>query len=214
MLELWFHRILKTTRNKDVYVLRFWENNYHHADHKGRPASSSTQPAIAETSETNLSIEEVITDSIDSTLTIPNAPDSQSIPNVNDVSVDNLGQSDQGRMIQKEKKENQRQKNKEALQNEESYQNRRGNLVPAKIFEFTNCNCHYKCSSTLKREDRENIFSRYWKLGSWDAQSSFIRSNTVLVSVWNANMFSNFKTHWIFVRTMMGIANCFSVFFS
>ena len=37
-------------------------------------------------------------------------------------------------------------------------------------------NCRYKCNNNVPDPDRQEIFSKYWALGSWDLQTAFISS--------------------------------------
>ena len=58
----------------------------------------------------------------------------------------------------------------------EAYINTRGILQRAKFFKPSSHLCRYKCGDNISVDEREKIFHAYWKLGSWDFQTSFIIS--------------------------------------
>ena len=58
------------------------------------------------------------------------------------------------------------------------YVNSKGIEVKPKEFKYHDCKCRLKCSANLPEEDRKEIFANYWKLGSWDLQTSFIAKTT------------------------------------
>ena len=53
------------------------------------------------------------------------------------------------------------------------YQRLDGKIVNKKEFTFISCNCRNKCSD-LSKEKRQKIFSDFWNIGDWQAQSNYI----------------------------------------
>lgn len=55
------------------------------------------------------------------------------------------------------------------------YTNRKHQEVAPPQFMYIKCKCSNDCND-LSLEMRRQIFEDFWRLGSWDAQSSFLRS--------------------------------------
>ena len=58
----------------------------------------------------------------------------------------------------------------------QSYHSSKGAKISAKEFKYLPCKCVFRCDTNLPEEARQEIFARFWKLGSWDAQTVFIYS--------------------------------------
>ena len=75
------------------------------------------------------------------------------------------------------RKLNKRKMNKVLKQSGKTHYNYNGEICPQKEFTFHDCKCNFNCKS-LTTEERKNIFEHFWKLGSWDSQTTFICSTT------------------------------------
>ena len=56
----------------------------------------------------------------------------------------------------------------------------KGKFKPQKLFKFQPCQCKYKCRY-VQEEDRQKLFSKFWKSGCWQTQNNFI-SSTIKIS--------------------------------
>ncbi|CAB3247308.1 unnamed protein product [Arctia plantaginis] len=91
--------------------------------------------------------------------------------------------SDEDSFTQTSKQSRKRQKNistwkknirKQRRNEGKEYVSTKGKTVPAKVLESFNHVCRYQCNSFTESE-RKTIHSEYWNLGSWEAQTNFIR---------------------------------------
>ncbi|XP_018021044.1 uncharacterized protein LOC108677334 [Hyalella azteca] len=62
------------------------------------------------------------------------------------------------------------------------YTNRKQQEVAPPQFKFITCKCNNDCHD-LSLEMRRQVFDNFWQLGSWNAQSSFLRSTMTEVEV-------------------------------
>lgn len=59
----------------------------------------------------------------------------------------------------------------------QSYIDRKMNLHKAKKLREYNHQCRFHCNTNITHEQREAIFKDYWKLGSWELQTSFLNGS-------------------------------------
>lgn len=69
--------------------------------------------------------------------------------------------------------------NRAARNSGNEYFTKKGKFVPKKSFKFHICSCTNDCK-TINFEERQDIFDKYWGMQSWQAQSNFILSATVI----------------------------------
>ena len=72
---------------------------------------------------------------------------------------------------------------KRMRQSGESYQDRKGEFVPAKVYQFALCKCFLQCHSKVNDDARKSYFSDFWKISDWNVQSNVIRSSITEVPV-------------------------------
>ena len=63
---------------------------------------------------------------------------------------------------------------KHLRQTGQSYHSPDGTNHPAKEFKYLSCKCVYRCDTHFSEEVRREIFSSFWNLGSWNAQTTFL----------------------------------------
>ena len=72
---------------------------------------------------------------------------------------------------------------KRMRQSGESYQDRKGGVVPAKVCQFASCKCFLQCHSKLDDDARKIYFADFWKTSDWNVQSNVFRSSITEVPV-------------------------------
>jgi len=71
----------------------------------------------------------------------------------------------------------------------QKYISKQGKVVPERSVKGKDCNkCRFKCSQKVSKEERQNIFSLYWKLGDYDKQRSFICTNVTVAETKRCNV--------------------------
>ena len=93
-----------------------------------------------------------------------------------------------------ERKGDRRSEKKRLRQLGQSYKNFKEEVVAEQAFTYITCKCTNQCGTAVTREERETLFERFWKLGSWNAQSTFLTLCIKEVSRISAYIFFSFFT--------------------
>lgn len=73
-----------------------------------------------------------------------------------------------------------RSRAKKARNEGKMYTDRKGTVHQARNLQQYNHNCRYGCNANILEDKRQSIFNSFWKLGTWDLQTSFLCSSIIL----------------------------------
>ncbi|XP_023218546.1 uncharacterized protein LOC111620787 [Centruroides sculpturatus] len=59
----------------------------------------------------------------------------------------------------------------------QEYYTKKDKFIPAKKFEYKNCNCSKKCIEHVNEAERKTIFDHFWNIGDFNKQNVFLYCN-------------------------------------
>lgn len=74
-------------------------------------------------------------------------------------------------------KSHKRQLMKSNREKGEEYENYKGKVIAAKVFQKVVCKCRMSCHFTVPEIEQKQIFDEYWNLSSWSQKTTFLLNN-------------------------------------